>query len=309
MSLNIVSTTDSPEAVKAALGDLTSKKDEGKEAKSAPAEKEQEQKEAPESDTEGKDAKGETESESQEDEGSETDQPKKNKGGFQRRIDKLNAKKSEAERERDYWRAEALKSQKPAGGDEKPKEADAKVEGEPDPEKFETHAAYVKALTKWEVDNRVKADKDEQAKSKLLTEHKTAVQAYTDRESAFVKEHKDYHETLAEVDDIPVSAAMHEIILSSENGPALVYELAKNRDELERISKLAPLAASRALGMIEARISKVSEESKPEPKKLTKAPEPPKPVGSKGTVSDPLRDDAPYQEWKAAREAQLRKRR
>jgi hypothetical protein len=41
--------------------------------------------------------------------GDDKDKPKK-KGGFQRRIDKLNAAKADAQREAEYWKQEALKS-------------------------------------------------------------------------------------------------------------------------------------------------------------------------------------------------------
>ena len=37
------------------------------------------------------------------------------------------------------------------------------------------------------------------------------------------------------------SIAIQDIILNSENGPALMYELAKNKSDYERINRLNPI--------------------------------------------------------------------
>lgn len=63
-----------------------------------------------------------------------------------------------------------------------------------------------------------------------------------------------------------------DLILSSEKGPHLAYELAKNNGaKLREIQSLPPVEAARAIGRIEARLSL------PQPKKQTQAPAPIRP--------------------------------
>lgn len=232
----------------------------------------------------------ETDDVSDKDDDSEKEKPKK-KGGFQRRIDKLNARHTAAQQEIEHWKAMALKN---AASEPK---ADTKVESkaeansdEPNPETFDTHTEYVKAITAWTVKKEAKAAKEAENKEKLAEESKTAIQAHLDREKSFKKNVKDYDDVVAEVDDILATPAVTQAIVESDHGPELIYELAKNRAEFERINKLPPLAAARELGKLEAKFA-TSEEKQSEPTKLTKAPKPIEPVGTgKGAVAKRLDD-------------------
>lgn len=285
------------------------------ESKSAPVE-ETEQKESPESGTEEPEAKEESKEELEEDskdskeddsEDEAKDEKPKKKGGFQRRIDKLNAAKAEAQREAEYWRKLALDK-----GAEAPKEkpeTPAAKDGKPSADDFETHAEYVEALTDWKVEQKAKALEEKQRKAALETEQQKLQSAHLTRVKSFAEKTADFEEVIADVEDIPVSAAVQEIIVTSENGPELMYELAKNRAEFERISKLPPLAAAREIGRIETRIAAKASE-KPEPKKLTKAPPPPKPVGgSKASTAKSIYDpDISFEEYERRRREAMRRK-
>jgi hypothetical protein len=266
---------------------------------SAPkAEGSSEQKEAAESDTAESEAKEETiedesesgskDEDSTEEDGdteakdSEKDRPKK-KGGFQRRIDKLNARATAAQQEAEYWKQQALKgagADKTQANEPTQKAEPVAAQGKPNPENFETHAEYVEALTDWKLEQREKARIEQDQKSKLKSEHERTMKAHAERVTAFAEKTEDFHEAIAELDDIPMSPSVAELLVSSENGPELMYELAKNKAEFERINRLYPLAAARELGKIEAKIAKASKESKPEIKKQTNAPKPIEPVGT-----------------------------
>lgn len=113
---------------------------------------------------------------------------------------------------------------------------------------------------------------------------------------------------MEDVDDIPMSLTVQEVILASDNGPELMYELAKNPEEYARICKLPAVQAARELGKFEARISS-SQDTKKETKQLTKtkAPPPIKPVGSKASSVTKSPDDMDFQEFKRWREAQIRR--
>lgn len=274
-----------------------------------------EQNEASESETEETEAKkveddsedeSETEKESEESEDTDNDKPKK-KGGFQRRIDKLNARNSAKDAEIEHWKQMALKS----AGEPKPEPVETKpvVEGKPDPENFETHAEYVEALTDWKIEQREKSAKEQARKVELETEHEKTLKSHTERVKSFADKTEDFNDVLEAVDHIPVSVTVQEIILSSENGPELMYELAKNKDEYARICKLPPIAAARELGKLESRLSpKASEEKKTEePKKITKAPQPIAPVGSKGGGVQKTPESMNQQEYETWRREQRKK--
>lgn len=251
------------------------------------------------------------ESEESEEEEKESKEKPKKKGGFQRRIDKLNAAKAEAQREAEYWKRMALEK---GAGDSKAEskveqETPATADDEPQPEDYETHKEYVKALTKWEI-KQANKESDQKAQEKNLEiERANLVKSYNERMKSFAEKVEDFHEVLADVDDIALSPAVREIILSSENGPELAYELAKSREEFARVCKLPPIAAAREMGKIEARIAKAaSEEKKPEPKKITKAPKPIDPVGGKGagvtkSVYDPNLSQKDYEALRAKQRA------
>jgi hypothetical protein len=293
-----------------------------KEEQSAPTEEkpQKEQKKSPESDPEETEAKEESESDESEDEESDEeteskddakDKPKK-KGGFQRRIDKLNAQKAEAQKEAEYWRRKALES---AGGQDKAsekveaKQSSQSSEGEPNPDDFESHTAYVKALAVWTYKQEQKEEQAKSEKARLVQEQEKIVKTYLDRVESFKKEHKDFEDVVADVDDIQVSPSLRSELLASENGPELVYELAKNRAEYERINSLPPLALARELGKLEAKLTaRASEAKKQEPNKLTKAPKPIDPVSSgKATVSKKP-EEMSFSEYERHRREQMKRR-
>ncbi len=131
------------------------------------------------------------------------------------------------------------------------------------------------------------------------------------RVDSFKKAQPDYVEVLEEFieehGDIQFSMGVQESILQSDLGPAVIYELARNKSELDRINSLGAVAAAREIGRIEARLQKSSEslkEIKQETKKLTKAPAPLTPVGSKASgsfnKSPNDMDTDEYREWRRA---------
>lgn len=293
--------------------------------KSAPApEKSVEQKQFENSDASETESEVEVdsdESEAETDEVEAKEKPKK-KSGIQRRIDKLNAAKAAAQQEAEYWKREALKTatapKHDAQESQKP-EVEAKtaqVDGKPNPDSFDTYVEYVEALTEWKIEQRDKAKSADAEKSKLETDQKKAIEAYAAREKAFKEKTKDYDDVLEAVDDIVASPALVKELVESENSAELVYALAKDRAEFERINALPPQALARALGRLEAKIasqpSKASdEEKKPEPKKLTNAPKPIEPVGSgKGHVAKSIDDpNLSFAEYEKLRRDQMKRAR
>lgn len=231
-----------------------------------------------ESDTDEQDSEA-TDSDSDSTDESEAKGTKK-KNGFQKRVNKLTARASLAEQERDYWREQVLKGQ--AGKQPEQKETQAtetKPVGEPNPDDFDTNAAYIKACVKWEKEQDRLAEKAEADKTAKAESEKTRAQTFQSKVSEFEKSHEDFAEVL-EACEVDLSKDLRELIIESDLAPNLMYHLATNPEEIEKLNKLSGTKLAKSLGVLESRLST---ESEPEVKevKTSKAPTPIKPVGSK----------------------------
>lgn len=241
--------------------------------------------------SEGDEASGNDE-ESDEDSQKNEEQKPKRKPGFKKRIDKLNQRLTERERELEYWREQALKDSKVESNRTAQFASQSDSSGKPNPDNFQTHAEYVEALTDWKVEQKERERETKAQQKSAQTEYESKVKSHSERLQAFVESHKDFQDVIEDVDDVPMSVAVQQVILESENGPALMYELAKNRAEYERICALPAIAAARELGKIEARINSSSpSNSETKEIKTTKAPRPVTPIGAKSGASAKRLDD------------------
>lgn len=309
MSILVTSTTDSAEAVTAAMSDLAKPVDEVKDKPAPEAKATSETTEESEPSEVTGDETNPKEGDEYPDEAKE-DQKPKSKNGFKKRIDKLRANVSDKEREIAYWKAEALKSQAPKEAAKPAANLEPVSNLKPKAESFESRDEYMEALADWKVDQKLKAAESSRRESEVKSAYQKKVTTFSEKREAFAEKHDDFHELLEAVDDIPMSLTVQEVILSSDNGPELMYELAKNRKEYERISALPSIAAARELGKFEAKIAS-SKESSPVGEKTTKAPKPLNPVGTSGSgikksIHDP---NISQREYERLREEQIRARR
>ncbi len=306
MSIQVTSNSESKpnKAVDANLGDLASKGDDEIEKKNSEASTENADDEnLDDSDT------SENEDESSKEESEKETKPKK-QGGFQRRINKLNSKLSAKDQEIEYWRQEALKAKSsPNDQPQDRKQKQVSLTDKPTADDFESHEEYIEALTDWKLERKL-VDRDlRQKQEQIKSEVQKKTQSHIERVKSFVESHDDFSDLMEEVDDIKVPVAVQEIIIESENGPELMYELAKNRKEFERICSLSPLSAAKALGKFESRLNS-SDDQKNKLNKISKAPHPPTPIRSKSasTMKKSIYDsDLSQAEYEALRRKQLSK--
>ena len=82
------------------------------------------------------------------------------------------------------------------------------------------------------------------------------LRTFNERESKASEKYADYTEVTRDpsINQV-VTPVMANAILGSEMGPELHYYLAKNRSEAMRIARLDPVAAVRAIGRIEEKLS------------------------------------------------------
>lgn len=139
---------------------------------------------------------------------------------------------------------------------------------------FNTEQAVSKAVRETRKEDL--ESKQREARAELVEEFNEGVTAIKDRIT-------DYHQVMDSC-KVDLRKDVADLILSSEKGPHLAYEHAKNNGaKLREIQSLPPVEAARAIGRIEARLSL------PQPKKQTQAPAPIKPpVGGASPSRDPL---------------------
>lgn len=199
--------------------------------------------------------------------------------GVKRRIGKLSAEKRAAIAERDALRVqlEQLRAEKLKPADKPNAQAAADADGEPQADQFETHADYVRALTKWEVQQSEKVRRLEESKRSQTEALSKQEQRLKEGFTALREKHDDYEDVMQGIAEENVSIAVQQIFLEDENGAELAFQLAKNPKEWKRINALPASQAARELGKFEASLKKAPA---PEAKRTTTTPPPIRTVGS-----------------------------
>lgn len=294
-------TEQTPEEAKAAAA--TAPADEAKET-SVPAEQQGEA--APESET------GESKVVVTEEEAAAA---KRSKGD--KRFDKLTKEKADLEREREFWKKQALEG-KPT--DAKQPEPEVKQpEAKPKADDFGTHDEFVEALAAWKAEQLVeerfaKREKDEK-ENQAKAETEAVFEAWDSKKEEARARYEDFDE-VTNNPDIPLVPIIEHTLLTSDIGADIAYYLATHEEEAVALAAMKdPMLLARAMGKLEAKVEAViaakspSEEapkgaqSKPKPKPIS-------PVGgsSGGNVTKSLSEVSDYGEWEKLRNEQLKKK-
>ena len=242
------------------------------EAKPAKPEQDAPAKTAPKVEAEAMEAAGE---EVQNDSGEsatpgDDEQAKPKNKGVGKRIDELTKARYDAERERDYWREQAMRQQG-TEPDKQPATTERQASSDDDEPTLEScdfdQAEFVRRWYSW------RRQQDEK-----VAEQESRRRAFEEREAAFRAEHPDYDAVIRDP-SLPFSQAVAEVISLADNPPAVIYHLAQNREELAAIAQMNSAQMGRAIGRIEAKLSTpptpaVETVRQPEPKTVTKAPPP-----------------------------------
>lgn len=233
----------------------------------------------------------------------EDDKPKK-KNGFQKRLDREVRKRAELQRELERERAskrelEQRIEQAQSGQSHNAQESTNGADDEPKEEDFESHKDYVKALSRWEYRQAKKEDEAKEREAKIRAEQERMVSDFNKATEKLKEEFDDFDEVMKSTPRPPIAVEL--LLLESENGARLAYELGKNDEVREKIYSLSPLAAARELGKFE--LSVLAPQTRQEIK-TTKAPAPIRPVGSKASTTrksiyDPDLSQAEYEALRA----------
>jgi hypothetical protein len=236
----------------------------------------------------GDDAAAET------DAGDEGEQPKR-KQTVQERINEKTRLQREAERERDYWREQAMRTQQPQPRQE-PKAA--AEDAEPDPNDYEHGELDARFIREHATYHAKKAFREEQARTEAERTRSQQLSAFETAADAEAQKHPDFYDVVGR--DFGRTAAvctpvMSDAIVASPDGPTLAYHLAKNPAEARRIAALTPLAQAVELGRLSA---KLASPPAPTAKTATDAPAPTPQVRGQGgrfTVAPDTDDFAAFE--------------
>jgi len=232
------------------------------------------------------------------------------------RIDDLTAKNHDIQRSLDVANKKLADLETPK---EEAKALSAEDEPKPEPvlEDFDTWDEWYKADKAHTIGEAARAGRLEARKVAGTRVQETAEQRqqqevfgeYKSREASFSKENPDFTEVLRSVDDIRLPD-LTQIVVPSAVGPQILYELAKDRPEMERIAKLPQARIFAEVIKIEDRLLAAKKtDGKPTVAVIVPAvPRTPAPVGgvirtSSSSVNTPL-DQLPPAEYRRIRREQ-----
>lgn len=197
----------------------------------------------------------------------ETEESGKKKNGFERRVEKLNRKATEARLEAEFWKQKAM-----GNAPQETAQAQATQNRKPQFADYNDIDQFTEALAEWKVDQKL-------SNYEATQKQKTVEHTYVTRKQEFEKANADFAEVLEDVAHVVFNQGAMTFITESDVGPAIAYELGKNPDEAERISRLSAVRQIAELAKIEDKLT----QKKPEVK-VSKAPAPIKPTTGKGAV-------------------------
>ncbi len=226
--------------------------------------------------------------------------------GVQRRLDRAVRQRHEAEA-----RARVAEEELARLRTASPQQSTARTipptdETAPTIDKFDNIEDYVTAKAQWVARRQISealAQNEQTVRAQRAQQEAQALNSsWQERVTAITAKYPDFEDVVGG-SETPMTPAMGRAILESDVGPELVYWLAQNPAEAAKIAQLSPLRTVAALGRIEERLTAAP----PPAPKVSKAPPPIEPVGSRAAVTkDP--DAMSTDEWMAWRKKQLSSR-
>lgn len=240
----------------------------------------------------------------------ETDKPRKKKNGFRQQIDREKRKVIEREQEIAALKAQLSSQTKP--NQETSTTAKSETDSEPNANDFDNNADYIKAYTKWEL-KLARQEQDKLASEAKAKESASAIQNdYNSRLDEFKKSTPDFDDVVSdfkdEFGDLQASPAVIETLMTSEFGPAILYDVMNTPGEYMRLSKMSEYQVIKELGkkefqLSQAKAASTQETTQPKPK-LSKAPPPVQPLGAGAQAISKSPQDMDTDEYLAWRKEQ-----
>lgn len=211
-------------------------------------------------------AKTEAKTGKEKDEDDEEDLPP----GAKKRIDKLTARWKAAQDEI----AALRKGEKTPSAREtvQPAKAAANADPEPQEKDFKTWDEWNAAHNRWVVrdEQRTLAAKEEQDRAQA--EAKETYDGHLSRIQSFAAEHDDFEESVKDMASFTFAGphsnmAFQMAIVEADNGPEIMYHLAKNPEEMAKFEGLSPVKVQMLIGRLSAKLAPESSTADDDEKK------------------------------------------
>jgi hypothetical protein len=206
-----------------------------------------------------------------------------------------------------------------------PKEPAEKVDNDigPRPKKTEytNDDDYEEAFAEWTKNKTLKEFREEQEQAKAEAKKEKVIKEWTKRLEKAKADLPDF-EDMMQSSKAAVSDPARDAIIESEFGPQIAYALASDDELAEKVTGMKPADQLKWIGRQEDKFERLAEQEsaknepkdeKPEPVKVERKapPAPISPVKGGKTPDNPVNTPGEfkgsYQEWKAARMAQLQR--
>lgn len=227
------------------------------------------------------------------DEGStqQEEQDRNDKGqyrsGVQKRIDDLTFRRNQAEREAAHWKSVAESRQAAAA----PKPSDYASDDEYD-------AAVLDHRIESGIDRGLAKTAQQQADKFAQEAQSAAAETYEQRVSEVKTRIPDWADVVGKAVDVGMSRALHEALMDSDKGPDLVYHLAKNPSEAERLNSMSVRQMDREIGRLELTIGTKAAPTPPAAR-TTNAPPPVRPGSQASAPANTDPNNMPQAEFEA----------
>lgn len=250
-----------------------------------------------------------SESDADEVEEEQTETKPKRESGFNKRIRELVDERNQERAERQKLTqqlADALQGKSPPKQEVPQTPIDSGEQ--PKLENFQKYEDYLDARADWSASQRIKAMQADQIKQQqayqqqqaIYEQHRQSLEQQAKLRTMTTEAEKKYPDFYEKVFDESVSIPplVGQALLDSEKGQDLMYYLATNKAEADRIAKLSPSRQLVELGKLESNLPTIQK---------SKAPTPVTPVnGRKATASDGPRDTDDMEAWVKKEEARLK---
>lgn len=239
------------------------------------------------------------------------------KNELNERFSKLTRERNEARQALETARKEAEEARQALEASRKATDS-GKTRDKPNAANFKDAFEFAEALADWKLEEKWREKQEAERKELQRLQSERVQRTWTANVRKTAAEIADYSEVVANA-DMPITNELRDAILESEIGPRVQYYLAKNPDEVERLTSMTVRGMERAFGKLEMIIEEQmgkqqhkAEDGLPEVKLPKKKQEPPEPISpivatgvgaGQGVVDVNGNVVGSFKDYKAARKA------
>ena len=172
---------------------------------------------------------------------------------------------------------------------QQPVQTQQKVDSPPSREAYATDEAWLDARDEWR-------DAKRESETRQKQQEQSAKSVATKTESIYAEAAKLPGFDRDAFDELPLTPAIANALIDSDEAAKLMAHLSAHPDDVDRIAKLSPARQAAEIGKLELKLTSAP--------KVSNAPAPIKPIGSRGSASNSDPSRMTMEEYAAKRKAE-----